>query len=231
MWRVVDPDVTVACPAPGRTPAHGGRGTGPAGGGKEPRGGSDPRHRRRQPGPSWPRPGLRPSCGAASARQVRGCCCPAMCRQGPTNGLWLSPNPLTSTIWAVSQFIVVKVRVPGVGVTSVPACPATVTLTFAVGWVARTHRVAVPGRVLLRHRQRRLRHRDARHRRRPRHRRPAQNPVLSCASTPIVGIPRRGSSCRRTATSTRNGSRASVSGLHVVPTRSARSWPATCSRL
>ena len=60
---------------------------------------------------------------------------------------------------------------------------------------------------------------------------PAQNAVPSCASTPVVGVPRRGSSSRSTATSTRSGSRACVSGLHVVPTRSARPWPASCSRL
>ena len=38
------------------------------------------------------------------------------------------------------QFVVVKVRVPedGVRVTSVPACPETVTVTLAVGWVLRT---------------------------------------------------------------------------------------------
>ena len=43
---------------------------------------------------------------------------------------------VTVTVWAVFQFDVVKVRVTGSGVTSVPACPATVT--FAVGRVSRT---------------------------------------------------------------------------------------------
>ena len=44
---------------------------------------------------------------------------------------------VTVTVWTVSQFIGVKVRVAGDGVrvTSVPACPATVTVTFAVGWL------------------------------------------------------------------------------------------------
>ena len=45
---------------------------------------------------------------------------------------------VTVTVWAVSQVVGVKVRVAGVGVTSVPACPATVTVTAAVGAVART---------------------------------------------------------------------------------------------
>ena len=45
---------------------------------------------------------------------------------------------VTVTVWAVSQFDVVKVRVVGFGVTSVPACPATVTVTVAVGSVSST---------------------------------------------------------------------------------------------
>ena len=45
---------------------------------------------------------------------------------------------VTVTGWAVSQLVGVNVRVVGSGVTSVPACPATVTVTFAVGWVLRT---------------------------------------------------------------------------------------------
>ena len=45
---------------------------------------------------------------------------------------------VTVTVRAVFQFAMVKVRVPGVGVTSVPACPATVTTTSAVGWISRT---------------------------------------------------------------------------------------------
>ena len=48
-----------------------------------------------------------------------------------------------------------------------PACPATVTITSAVGSGIEDHSVSVPGRVLLRHRQRRLRYRDARRLRRP----------------------------------------------------------------
>ena len=53
--------------------------------------------RRWQPAPSWPRPGLRPSCGAASARQVRGCCFPAMSPgSDPTKDSLLSPIPPTS---------------------------------------------------------------------------------------------------------------------------------------
>ena len=44
----------------------------------------------------------------------------------------------TVTVWAVPQVVVVKVRMLGVRVTSVPACPATVTVTFAVGWLSRT---------------------------------------------------------------------------------------------
>ena len=49
-----------------------------------------------------------------------------------------SSPAVTVTVWAVPQFVVVKVRLVGLGVTSVPACPATVTVTFAVGWVLRT---------------------------------------------------------------------------------------------
>ena len=45
---------------------------------------------------------------------------------------------VTVTVWAVSQFDVVKARLVGVRVTSVPACPATVTVTAAVGWLSRT---------------------------------------------------------------------------------------------
>ena len=46
------------------------------------------------------------------------------------------PPPVT--VWGVSQVVLVNVRVVGVGITSVPACPATVTVTFAVGWLLRT---------------------------------------------------------------------------------------------
>ena len=51
-----------------------------------------------------------------------------------------SSPAVTVTVWAVPQFVGVKVRVAedGVRVTSVPACPATVTVTFAVGWLLRT---------------------------------------------------------------------------------------------
>ena len=45
---------------------------------------------------------------------------------------------VTVTVWAVFQFDVVKIRLVGFGVTSVPACPATVTVTSAVGWLSRT---------------------------------------------------------------------------------------------
>ena len=45
---------------------------------------------------------------------------------------------VTITVWNMFQFDVVKVRVVGFGVTSVPACPATVTVTSAVGWASRT---------------------------------------------------------------------------------------------
>ena len=48
-----------------------------------------------------------------------------------------SVTAVTVTVWAVSQFIDVKVRVVGAGVTSVPECPATVTTTSAVGWLSR----------------------------------------------------------------------------------------------
>ena len=49
-----------------------------------------------------------------------------------------SSPAVTITVWTVSQFDVVKVRVPGSGVTSVPECPATVTVTSAVGRLSRT---------------------------------------------------------------------------------------------
>ena len=49
-----------------------------------------------------------------------------------------SSPAVTVTVWTVSQFDVVKVRVPGVRVTSVPACPATVTVTVAVGSLSST---------------------------------------------------------------------------------------------
>ena len=45
---------------------------------------------------------------------------------------------VTVTSCAVSQFTVVNVRVVGAGSTSVPACPATVTTTLAVGWLSST---------------------------------------------------------------------------------------------
>ena len=51
-----------------------------------------------------------------------------------------SSPAVTVTVWAVPQVVGVKVRVAedGVRVTSVPACPATVTVTVAVGWLSRT---------------------------------------------------------------------------------------------
>ena len=49
-----------------------------------------------------------------------------------------SSPAVTVTVWAVFQFVAVNVRRFGVAVTSVPACPATVTTTSAVGWVSRT---------------------------------------------------------------------------------------------
>ena len=49
-----------------------------------------------------------------------------------------SSSAVTVTVLAVLQSNVVKVRLVGYGVTSVPACPATITTTFAVGWVSRT---------------------------------------------------------------------------------------------
>ena len=49
-----------------------------------------------------------------------------------------SAAAVTVIVWGVSQFDVVKVRAVGLGVTSVPECPATVTVTPAVGWVSRT---------------------------------------------------------------------------------------------
>ena len=45
---------------------------------------------------------------------------------------------VTVTVRAVAQFPVVNVSVVGVGLTSVPECPATVTTTFAVGWLSST---------------------------------------------------------------------------------------------
>ena len=47
-----------------------------------------------------------------------------------------SSPAVTVTVRAASQFDAVNVRVPGSGVTSVPECPATVTVTFAVGSVS-----------------------------------------------------------------------------------------------
>ena len=49
-----------------------------------------------------------------------------------------SSPAVTVTVWAVPQFVGVKVRLVGLRVTSVPACPATVTVTVAVGWLLRT---------------------------------------------------------------------------------------------
>ena len=49
-----------------------------------------------------------------------------------------SLTAVTVTVCAVSQFIDVNVRVVGAGSTSVPECPATVTTTFAVGWLSST---------------------------------------------------------------------------------------------
>ena len=49
-----------------------------------------------------------------------------------------SSPAVTVTVCAASQFDAVNVRVAGFGVTSVPACPATVTVTFAVGSVSST---------------------------------------------------------------------------------------------
>ena len=54
-----------------------------------------------------------------------------------------SSAALTVTVWAVFQLVVVNVRallvraVPDSD-TSVPACPLTVTVTSALGWVPRT---------------------------------------------------------------------------------------------
>ena len=45
---------------------------------------------------------------------------------------------VTVTVWAVAQFSAVKVSVAGLGLTSLPACPATVTTTFPAGWLSRT---------------------------------------------------------------------------------------------
>ena len=50
----------------------------------------------------------------------------------------VSSPAVTVTVCAVFQFDVVNVSVVGSGVTSVPACPATVTVTFAVGSVSST---------------------------------------------------------------------------------------------
>ena len=44
----------------------------------------------------------------------------------------------TVTLWAVSQFAVVKVRVDGVAVTAVPDVPETVTVTVSLGCVRST---------------------------------------------------------------------------------------------
>ena len=52
--------------------------------------------------------------------------------------VFASSPAVTVTVWAASQVVVVKVRLVGLGVTSVPACPATVTVTVAVGWLLRT---------------------------------------------------------------------------------------------
>ena len=50
----------------------------------------------------------------------------------------VSSAAVTVTGCGVFQVVLVNVSVVGAGSTSVPACPATVTTTFAVGWLSST---------------------------------------------------------------------------------------------
>ena len=52
--------------------------------------------------------------------------------------VFVSLPAVTVTVWAVFQFIGVKVRLAGFGVTSEPVYPPTVTVTLAVGSLSRT---------------------------------------------------------------------------------------------
>ena len=45
---------------------------------------------------------------------------------------------VTVTVWAVAQFVVVKVNGVGVAVMSAAPCPPMVIVTLAVGWLSRT---------------------------------------------------------------------------------------------